>query len=246
MILIKQYAEWASFMESGIPVFDKVFSEKVCEAIERAGRTAYQSEPKGDPEGFVRMILKRGHLSVLEHVNLTARLVTDRGVLAELTRHRLAAYTVESTRYVDYAGDKQGNHCKFIIPTWLETEVEEGEYHSAPEYVQEPHWYFKEKGKYVCPHGDASWWMSFMAQAENAYQSLRGVCNWVPQQARSVLPNSTKTEIVMTANLREWLHVFKLRCAKDAHPQMVALMTPLRDKLFEAMPVLEHAGTRVL
>ena len=104
MILLKQHAEWT------VPHLDKNRADLMALAIESAGRTAYQSEPAGDPYKFLSMLVKRGHLSVIEHVSLTARLVTDRAITHELVRHRIGvAYTQESTRFVDYNGNKQGH-----------------------------------------------------------------------------------------------------------------------------------------
>lgn len=76
--------------------------EELTEKIEIAGRVCYQSEPKGDPEKFIRMIIKRGHESVLEHGSLTFKLRTNRAIANEIVRHRLASYSQESTRYVKY------------------------------------------------------------------------------------------------------------------------------------------------
>lgn len=84
--------------------------------IEEMGRICYQSEAKGDPEAFARMIIKRGHESVLEHVSAGFRIVCDRGVTHELVRHRLAAFSQESTRYCDYTGERFGGELGFVAP----------------------------------------------------------------------------------------------------------------------------------
>jgi len=77
-----------------------------------------------------------------------------------------------------------------------------------------------------------------MYEAEKAYKRLREL-KWSPQQARSVLPNSTKTEIVITANYREWRHIFLLRaCSKKAHPQMREIMIPILEEARRRTPVL--------
>ena len=164
------------------------------EIIENAGRTCYQSEPKNDPEKFVRMLKKNGHHSVLEHVSASVRMVTNRGVTHELVRHRLASFSQESTRYVRY-GD-----IEFIRPVWWQS---------------------------MSIH-DQQCWLEHMHSVEAEY--LRQLqAGMPPQMAREILPNAIKTEIVMTANLREWMHVFKLRCSKKAHPQIAALMNSVRD-----------------
>ena len=195
-------------------------SPKPLETIEAAGRTCYKSEDKiteGSAEKFVKMIKKLKHHSVIEHAYMSVRFICDRGVTHEIVRHRLAAYSQESTRYCNYKGG-----VTFIIPPWIR--LPEGNYQEEdindlfPEY---------------CPEYD--WFMS-MLNAERRYQSL--ISSWSPQQARSVLPNSLKTEIVMTCNLREWMHVFKLRTSKAAHPQMRELMIPLLEEVKILVPVI--------
>jgi thymidylate synthase (FAD) len=186
------------------------FGDDALRLIEASARTCYKSESKGDPSGFVRKILHQfHHESVIEHVGMTVRFVVDRGVSHELVRHRLASFSQESTRYVDYGDGGKAGGCTFVIPPWLGV--------AAGEYDEER------------AAGSHAWvWQMFLA--EHAYKSLRAE-GWTPQQARSVLPSATKTEVVMTANVREWRTVFKLRCAKSAHPQMREVMVPL---LFEA------------
>ena len=195
-------------------------SPKPLEMIEAAGRTCYKSEDKiieESAEKFVRMIIKRGHLSVIEHVMMSVRFICDRGVTHEIVRHRLATYSQESTRYCNYKGG-----VTFIIPSWIR--LPEGNYHEEdvnnlfPEY---------------CPEYD---WFNAMLYAEVKYKTL--ILEWAPQRARSVLPNSLKTEIVMTANLREWMHVFSLRTSKAAHPQMRELMIPLLEEVKALVPVI--------
>lgn len=186
--------------------------------ISNCGKTCYKSENKSQKtsDEFVRMIIDRGHESVLEHSAATVRFIIDRGVSHELVRHRLAAFSQESTRYCDYRGGVE-----FIIPPWVD--IEPGEY----DYPAKP------------PTGIAAdrGWFRAMLDAEDYYRTLR-VCGWLPQQARSVLPNSLKTEIVMTANFREWRHVLKLRCSKAAHPQMREVMVPLLAEFREHVPVV--------
>ena len=186
--------------------------------IERAGRTCYKSEEKINEvsaEKFIRMIIKRGHETVLEHATMTVRFICDRGVTHEIVRHRLCAYSQESTRYCNYGGG-----VTFIIPPW--TELKEGEYDPP----------LMEKAK----PSDFAWYKS-MEEAEISYKFLLTL-GWTPQQARAVLPNSLKTEIVCTANLREWRHIFRLRCSKAAHPQMRELMIPLLKEVKEKIPVI--------
>lgn len=190
------------------------------ELIEAAGRTCYKSEEKisaGSAPRFAEMILKRGHESVLEHAGATVRFICDRGVSHEIVRHRLASYSQESTRYCDY----EGGHVAFVIPPW--TAIQPGQIDAVPR-----------PGVYPGPDLE---WLLAMNDAEIAYKALRDA-GWRPEQARSVLPNSLKTEIVMTANLREWRHFFKLRTAPAAHPQMREVATPLLKKMAAAIPII--------
>lgn len=144
--------------------------------IEQAGRTCYKSESKiteDSAEKFVRNILKRGHEAVIEHGVVTVRFICDRGVSHEIVRHRLASYCQESTRYCNYSKEQFGTEITVISPAW-----------TSPGYYPYTVW------KKAC------------SEAEENYFTLLDIgCS--PQEARSVLPNSLKTEVVMTANLRE-------------------------------------------
>ena len=185
--------------------------EELLKGIEKAGRTCYKSEDRitdESAEAFVRKLIERGHESVLEHESITVRFICDRGVSHEIVRHRLASYSQESTRYCNYSGNRFGNQITFIKPCFLE----EGT-------------------------GGYKLWKQAMFVAEKEYFEL---LNWgcTPQEARSVLPNSIKTEVLMTANLREWRHFLKLRTAKAAHPQMRELTVPLLKELQEWIPVV--------
>lgn len=186
--------------------------------IELAGRTCYKSEDKMTHDSavkFVKMIRDRGHESVIEHSAMTVKFVCDRGVTHELVRHRLCAFSQESTRYCNYSGG-----VTFVIPPWLD--IEPGEYEKAPELDLDA--------------VDCVWGIA-MLSAERLYKTL--VSNsWSPQQARSVLPNSLKAEIVVTANFREWRHIFKLRTSQAAHPQMREIMGPLLEEMKSRVPVI--------
>lgn len=197
--------------------------------IEEAGRTCYKSEDKiteASAVPFVRRILKSGHESVIEHESLSVRFICDRGVTHEIVRHRLAAFSQESTRYCNYSGG-----VTFVIPQWAE-DIEPGKYYKVPVgFKMEP-------GSFE--------WFTLMLSLEKSYDYLLKK-DWSPQQARSVLPNSLKTEIVMTANIREWRHVLRLRTSKAAHPQMQELMQPLFSELKSKLPVFfEDIGVEVV
>ena len=199
-------------------------SPKPLKLIEAAGRTCYKSENKitdGSAERFVNMVTKRGHHSVIEHASMTVRFICDRGVTHELVRHRLAAYSQESTRYCNYKGG-----VTFVIPPWImftqnDLIIEDGQI----------------VGHQIA-FNPVAVWLDSMLYAERKYKALISAGGWSPQQARSVLPNSLKTEIVMTANLREWMHVFKLRTSKAAHPQIRELTVPLLEEVKTLIPII--------
>lgn len=179
--------------------------------IEIAGRVCYKSEDRitlGSAEKFITRLAESKHESVLEHGSITVRFVCDRGVSHELVRHRIASFSQESTRYCNYSKGKFGEEITVIDPLG-----------GFPEMTNDSF-----KG-----------WRYAMEEAEKAYLFLISAGS-SPQEARSVLPNSLKTEVVLTANPREWLHIFKLRCAKTAHPQMREIMIPLNSKFHEVWP----------
>ena len=189
--------------------------------IELAGRTCYKSEDKITEEsasGFIEKVKSFKHESTLEHGAITVRFIVDRGVSHELVRHRLASFSQESTRYCNYGKDKFGNEITVIRPCWFPIITEE----SQP------------KTKELEAEG---LWIASCHYAEQHYFELLSL-GWTPQQARSVLPNSLKTEVVMTCNPREWRHVFKVRAHRDAHPQMVEVMKPLLAEFQERWPAL--------
>ncbi len=185
--------------------------QAILKHIELCGRVCYKSEDKitdTSATTFVTSIIKRGHEAVLEHYDITVKFICDRGVSHELVRHRLASYCQESTRYCNYSKDGFGGEITVIWP------------------------YFLSKGSTAMQH-----WVWACRQAEDAYFNMLNF-GCTPQEARSVLPNSLKTEVVMTANLREWRHFFKLRTAPAAHPQMRELAVPLLHRMQELVPVV--------
>jgi len=190
--------------------------------IERAGRTCYKSEDNinaGSAERFVRMLMKNGHLAMIEHASASYRVVCDRGVTHEIVRHRLFSYAQESTRYCNYKGG-----VTFIIPPWLELDEDEYSPSNIADVLR------------TCEHVVGGWAYHLLT-CENEY--LRLLQNGqTPQQARSVLPNALKTEIVITGNLREWLHFFKLRCAPTAHPQMQEIANMILSDIRERCAVI--------
>lgn len=188
--------------------------QKMLQKIEAAARTCYKSEGKiqeGSAAKLVAGLIKSGHEAMLEHASVTVKFVVDRGISHELVRHRLASFAQESTRYCNYSKDNFGSEITFIIPDYLE---------------------YKSEGWNI--------WKESMKQAEDAYFKMLDF-GLSPQQARAVLPNSLKTEVVMTANLREWRHFFKLRALGTTgkpHPQMLEVAVPLLEDMKNLIPVV--------
>lgn len=197
-------------IEPSVELINPIPYHLALNTIEIAGRTCYQSEDKmtaGSAEDFIRRIIKRGHESVLEHVSITARFICDRGVSHEIVRHRIGAYSQESTRYCNYSGDKFGNEITVIRPEFWEKRSQK-----------------------------TFWWVGAMHYAEDTYFDLLNA-GATPQEARSVLPNSLKTAIVVTYNIREWRHFLRLRCDPAAHPQMRQVAEMARKLLTARYPV---------
>ena len=199
---------------------------EVMKFIERCGRTCYQSEKNitdDSAEKFVRNLIKRGHESVLEHFSATFKIICDRGVMAELTRHRLASFSVESTRFNDYSKGE----LTFIRPHLQSNTV------GMKEEIYEKA-LTKNMSFFVLTNIA---WESKMRDVEKFYKNLieSGI---QPEQARAILPNSLKTEIVMTANLRELRHILILRCDTKAHPQMRQIALKILSILYKKLPVI--------
>ena len=183
----------------------------VISRLEECGRVCYKSEGNITEDSavkFLKGIIDSGHESVIEHCGFTVKFICDRGVSHEIVRHRLASYSQESTRYCNYSKDKFGSEITVIEPCFLEP--------GTKAYDR---------------------WKEACNDAEDAYFDL---LEWgcTPQEARAVLPNSLKTELVMTANVREWRHFLRLRCSKAAHPQMREVATLVLREFYKKLPVL--------
>lgn len=200
---------------------DVVDGEKILKNLERAGRTCYKSEEKINENSakiFVKKIIEMGHETILEHEKVTVRIICDRGVTHEIVRHRIVSYSQESTRYCNYGSGKFGGEITVIEPCFWETK---GAWHNIKD---------EDVPKKII-------WKKAMKFAEESYLELLKL-GASPQEARSVLPNSLKTEIAMTANLREWRHFFKLRCSSKAHPQMREISVPMLAEFKKLIPVI--------
>lgn len=188
--------------------------------ITKAGRVAYQSDREGNEETFVRNLIRRGHESVLEHAKVSVVVSCDRGITHETVRHRIASYTQESTHYINYAGGKFGGDITYI-DLMGGIQREKAMAHLSAEQI-------------AAIIGE---WSEGCQDAERHYNRMIEM-GATPRIARSVLNNSTKAQIVITMNMREWRHFFKLRSASNAHPQMREVAEMLLEAFKEAIPVI--------
>lgn len=207
------------FIEQSFEILTPNYSRyEVLKQIELAARTCYKSEDRiceGSASMLVSKLVQLGHEAMLEHgPSLSVRFITNRGVTHELVRHRVASFAQESTRYVKYSEDME-----FIVPVWV------------PERDRE---ILIEGGDSLLSYPTSA----FVRATYNSNLSYVELINagWKAQEAREVLPNALKTEIVVTANLREWKHIFELRCAEAAHPQIRDLMLPLLKYMSSILP----------
>ena len=201
-------------INAGFQILTNINGMEMLKDIEYIARTCYKSENMITDLSAVKMVeslINRGHEAMLEHQSISVKFIVDRGVSHELVRHRMASYAQESTRYCNYSKDKFGNELTFISPCFWNK--------GSREYEE---------------------WYAAMNSAEDIYFEL---IDWgvTPEQARTVLPNSLKTEICMTANLREWRHFFKLRAlgiTGKPHPQMLEVTVPLLAEFKALIPVV--------
>lgn len=197
-------------VKADVEIVSKITGTDALKHLELCGRECYHSQGNitaDSAKRFVGNIIRRGHESVLEHVSITVRFTVDRGVSHEIVRHRIASFSQESTRYCNYSLGKFGSEITVIEPC------------------------FWKRGSDMY-----NLWRNACALAERQYLYMID-CGATPQEARTVLPHSVKTGIMMTANIREWRHFLKLRCAEDAHPQMREVALKLLLRFHELIPV---------
>ena len=182
--------------------------KKIMKRIERACRTCYRSEGNITEDSYKNLIkncINRGHESVLEHEKITVRIYNDIGSYKDLTRHRFASFSVESTRYCSYDKDKYGNQISVINPVYIE-----------------------DKEMYET-------WKKTIEEMEKGYMKLKEL-GATTDMCRNLLPHSTAAEYTMTANIREWKHIFELRANNHVHPAIRQVMIPLLKYFKEQMP----------
>lgn len=179
--------------------------------LELAAKQCYRSQDNITDESYKKFLsgcINRGHESVIEHEKISIRMCCDVGCYKDLTRHRLASFSIESTRYCSYNKGKFGGELKFIEPCNIEKDTEEYKV-----------------------------WYNCMQDIEEAYMKMSKL-NCYPDQLRILLPHSTAGELYMTADMREWRHILSLRAAKYAHPSVQQMMIPLLRHLQNEMPEL--------
>jgi thymidylate synthase (FAD) len=216
-----------NIMRAGFEILTPISHDGIDELkhIERIGRVCYKSEDRITEDGesakkFVKMLIDRGHEAMIEHSSLSVRFTVDRGVSHELVRHRIASFAQESTRYVNYSLDRYGNEINVIHiekGITLDKKMNNMDANTIAAVIEE--------------------WERAMEDAEKHYMKMIEL-GATPQIARSVLPSSTKTELVITANYREWRAFFKLRISATAHPQMREITIPLLEELKKRLPVI--------
>ena len=201
-------------INAGYEIISDLNGAEILKHIERCARVCYKSEDRitdGSAEKMVAALIRSGHEAMLEHYSFTVKFICDRGIANELVRHRIASFAQESSRYCCYAKDKFGKELTFINPCFWKPD--------SDNYAR---------------------WFHEMDEAEKTYLAMieDGA---TPEQARDILPMSIKTEIVMTANLREWRHFLKLRAEGTTgkpHPQMLEITIPFLKELKQKIPVV--------
>lgn len=182
-------------------ILTNINEQDILKTIEMAARTCYKSEDKiteGSAEKLVSRLVKSGHHAMIEFFDITVKFIHSRGFTHELVRHRMCSFAQESTRYCNYSNERFGKQITIILPYW---------FNAVSADVQQEY-------------------IHVMNIDEAMYFKL--IESGLPAQAaRGVLPNDLKTEIVIKANVREWRHIFALRAAEGAHPDMRRIMVPL-------------------
>lgn len=191
---------------------------KTLQYVEMAGRNCWRSEGKITDDSykqFIENLRKRGHESPLEFGNIMFDITTSRDVMAELTRHRVCSFAIQSQRYVD---ESKSGDIEFIKPLWYKDTPDD------PDHAYDD----KEFAATMC-------WLDTMQNVEQSYKYMRdnGMKN---QDAREVLTNAVATRIMMKCNLRELLHIYDLRSSSAALPKMQDLMAKLYAEVEKVLP----------
>lgn len=201
-------------IEPSVEIINDIDSDRILKHIESCGRTCYQSyenesKDTSSAKKMIAMLIKSGHESVLEHISITVKMKGDVGFYKDITRHRAGtAFSIESTRFCNYSKGKFGNELTVIKPCNMDEKS--GIYHT---------------------------WLNTMKVIEQQYMQMAEL-GAKPDQLRMILPHSTAAEVSMTANIRAWRHIFKMRCAKAAHPSVRQMMLMVLNKFHNNIEVL--------
>jgi thymidylate synthase (FAD) len=233
--------------------------ENILKRIEWCGRISHRSEDLQTEDSFERFIrsvvLGHGDLSIAEHESVSVDALVDRGITHEWVRHRLGAYTQESTRFVRYFKEKEGDvvqPAQFIYPKpyvecrlcLLSEDLTDLSANNEPYELDDDHWGHTPNKHYsaidpnetgYCAYDPL--WLKAIDTVEETYKALLKI-GWRPQEARSVFPNALASRIVVTYNLRMWRHFFLMRTSAEAHPQMRQVTIPLLQEFQEKIPIL--------
>lgn len=194
-----------------IEILTPLDGDYIIKHLELCARNCYKSEDKiteDSAKAMIKKLLELGHEAMIEHFSITVKFTTDVGAYKDLTRHRMASFAIESTRFCNYSKGKYGNELTFMQPSNIEEGTElYNIWYKTMEMIEKSYLEMAEKG----------------AKAD---------------QLRMLLPHSTKADVIMTANIREWRHVFKLRCAPAAHPSVRHIMLMLLNEFRKKIPVL--------
>jgi thymidylate synthase (FAD) len=200
-------------IEPSVEIVSEINSDKMLKQIEKCVRNCYKSENNitEDTTSAVKMIgklIEMGHTAMIEFADVIVNLHCDVGVYKDLTRHRHCSFAIESTRYCNYSKGKFGNEISVIKPCNMDENS--GIYHT---------------------------WLKAMNDMERAYMQMAEI-GATPDQLRMILPHSTAASVMMKANIREWRHIFNLRCAKAAHPSVRQIMLMTLNEFHNKIPVL--------
>lgn len=211
-------------------ILSRLNERNILRHLEQCGRICYKSEDKITNDScyrFIKMLLSRGHESVIEHYSFTVKFVCSRSLSHQLVRHRLCSFSEQSQRYCNFETKVEMG---IILPYWLDdNDKRKIKNKSFSSTLQVPN-----NISLKCQH-----WLDSVIESIVSYGILiRNNSEMTPQQVRSILPNAAKTEIVCTANLRQWRHILKLRTSKGADPEIKELMIPLLNKLKEKLPTI--------
>ena len=204
-----------------------VLPTETCWVADNYGKNPYSEVVLQGPHFYVttnfRTLIENNWIDDLKYIcepteyhvkRITVKFILSRSIAQEYTRHRVFSFAMESQRYCNYSTDKFSNEVTFIQPCWLNEERLKlyGPYHTV-----------------IRDKSPESIFIASLNCAERDYLDLLEA-GWKPQQAREVLPNACKTELVMTGFVDDWKHFFFLRCPVNAHPQARELAIPLSEE----------------